>query len=391
LGDEGFGDVVSTLRSPWGSVVTAERWGPRHDHYYWLTAILAGRGLQASTCRVIAGIIAALGLIPMIALVSPLGPQGLIGRVLAVLVTTCCAVMSLRWLRHRWPTSTESATCAVVGTVCIAVACLISTSPVAGLLGATSFAILAAYVACFHGLRLLAFTWTVAAVTLTVLAVRLAPLDTALAVSSVFLVALVNVFVALACRVGVRLISGEAATSQLEPLTGLLDRDAFYERTATLLAARHREDDRYLVLVVVNIDGFSLVTSMSGERGGNLARVAVSTALRSSVRHDAVVAHVSDAEFVIADTFTTPDASPLVDRVRAAVTNTPSRLTTSVGVVSTPLRPLIHLPPDDVVDEVLAIATTAMNEARKHGGNRAHFVVNPALTVVGNPDSGGRE
>jgi GGDEF domain-containing protein len=130
---------------------------------------------------------------------------------------------------------------------------------------------------------------------------------------------------------------------------------------------------------------------MSGERGGNLARVAVGTALRSSVRHNAIVAHVSESDFVIADTFTTADASPLVDRVRAAVNNTPSRLTTSVGVVSTPLRPLMHLPPYDVVDEVMTIATTAMNEARKDGGNRARFVVNPALAVVANPDSGGRE
>jgi diguanylate cyclase (GGDEF)-like protein len=294
-------------------------------------------------------------------------------------------------MRHRWPTTTESATCVVVGTVCIAVACLLPSNPVVGLLGTTAFAVVAAYVACFHSLRLLVFTWTVAAVTLAILTVRLMPLDDALAISSVALVVLVNVFAALACRVGVRLIGGDVTTSQLEPLTGLLDRDAFYERTATLLAARHRDDDRYLVLVVVTIDGFSLVTSMSGERGGNLARVAVGNALRTSVRHNAVVAHVSDAEFVIADTFTTADASPLVERVRAAVSNTPSRLTTSVGVVSTPLRPLMHLPPDDVVDEVMTIAAAAMSEAQKAGGNRARFVINPALTVVGNPDSRGWE
>jgi GGDEF domain-containing protein len=168
-------------------------------------------------------------------------------------------------------------------------------------------------------------------------------------------------------------------------------RDAFYERTATLLAARQRDDDRYLVLVIVNIDGFSLITGMSGERGGNLARVAVGSALRSCIRHNAVIAHVSEDDFVIADTFTTPDASPLVERVRSAVSNTPSRLTTSVGVVSTPLRPLMHLPPDDVVDEVMTIATAAMFEARKAGGNRARFVVNPALSVLANPDSSGRE
>jgi GGDEF domain-containing protein len=372
-------------------VVTGERWKPRDDHYYWLTAILAGRGVQASTCRVIAGIIAGLGVMPLIVLVSPLGPHGTTGRMLSVALAACAALMASRWLRHRWPTRIESATCVVAGTVCIAVGCLIPTSPVAGLLGATAFAVVTAYVACFHSLKLLAFTWAVAAATLGVLAVGLAALDTALAISSVALVAMVNVFAAFACRIGVRLVVGDGEAGQLEPLTGLLDRDTFYERTATLLAARQREDDRYLVLVLVTIDGFSLITSMSGERGGNLARVAVGSALGSSVRHNAVLAHVSDAEFIIADTFTTADASPLVDRISAAVTNTPSRLTTSIGVVSTPLRPLTHLPPDDVVDEVLTIAKGAMSEAQKAGGNRARFVLNPALTVVGNPDARGRE
>lgn len=368
-----------------------ERWKPRQDHYYWLTAILAARGLQASSCRVVAGVIATLGLVPIISLVSPLGPKGLIGQALSVAVSACCVAMALVWLRHRWPSRAESAGCVLLGTVCIAIACLLPTSPVAGLLGASSFALLSAYVTCFHGMRMLVFTWAVAIATLTVLAIRLAPLDTALAIGSVCLVALVNVFAAAVCRAGIRLIGDDTETSQLEPLTGLLDRDAFYERTATLLAARHRDDDRYLVLVIVNIDGFSLITGMSGERGGNLARVTVGAAVRSCVRHNAVLAHVSEDDFVIADTFTTPDASPLVDRVRSAVSNTPSRLTTSVGVVSTPLRPLMHLPPDDVVDEVLKIATNAMFEARKAGGNRARFVVNPDLSVLANPDSGSRE
>lgn len=363
--------------------MTTERWRPRDDHYYWLTALLAGRGMQVNTCRVIAGIVAGLGVLPAVSSISPFGTHGPVGRGLAIGVMLCCLLMSLVWLRHRWPTWRESVACVVLGTGCIAVACLIPANPVVGLLGATAFAVVAAYVAVFHSLRLLAFTWTVAVVTLGVLAVRLAALDTALAISSVFLVALVNVFAAFACRLGVRLVGGEA-THHLDPLTGLLDRDAFYERTATLLAAREREDDRFLVLIVITIDGFSLVTSMSGERGGNLTRVEVARALRTSVRHNAVLAHASDSEFVIADTFTAADASPLVDRVRAAVASTPSRLTTSVGVVSTPLGPLTHLPPDDVVDEVLNIAMAAMSEARMAGGDQARFVINPALTVVGN-------
>jgi hypothetical protein len=35
----------------------------------------------------------------------------------------------------------------------------------------------------------------------------------------------------------------------------------------------------------------------------------------------------------------------------------------------------------------MTIAATAMHEARMAGGNRARFVVNPALTVVGNQGS----
>ncbi|PRC62756.1 GGDEF domain-containing protein, partial [Mycobacterium sp. ITM-2017-0098] len=68
-------------------------------------------------------------------------------------------------------------------------------------------------------------------------------------------------------------------------------------------------------------------------------------ALREIVRHNAILAHVSDDDFLIADTFTTSDASPLVERVRGAIVATPQRLTASIGVVVTPLPPLTAEPP----------------------------------------------
>lgn len=48
-------------------------------------------------------------------------------------------------------------------------------------------------------------------------------------------------------------------------------------------------------------------------------------ALRETIRHNAVLAHVAGAEFLIADSFTVADMSPLVERVRAAVAATPRR------------------------------------------------------------------
>jgi diguanylate cyclase (GGDEF)-like protein len=367
-------------------VSTSRRRWPRHfDHYYWLTAYLAARDMQTRTCRLVATIILGLGAIPSTLMMSSVGPDGLQNRLLAGVITVCCVVMGVLWLRHCWPTRTQSRLCVVVGTVCIAVACLIEDHPVIGLLGSTAFAVLSAFTAFFHSARLLALTWTVGVATLGVLALRLATIDAALAVCSVVLIALVNVFVAFPCRTITRLIDTEILHGQIEPLTGLLNRDGFYDHIATLIGARRRDDDRYLIVLVVNLDSFSLLTAMTGAPGGN--RVAIGQRLRETVRRDAIIAHIGDAEFFIADLFTTPDPFVLTERIRGTVRTAPFRLTASIGAVSTPLPPLASYPPHDVCEELLTIATTAMYEARKAGGNQARHVPSPALAVLDDLDS----
>jgi GGDEF domain-containing protein len=146
-----------------------------------------------------------------------------------------------------------------------------------------------------------------------------------------------------------------------------------------LLASRSRNDDKFLVVVAVNIDSFSLLLGLSGSGGGNRARVTVGQALRETVRHNAIVAHVSDDDFLVADTFTTADPSPLVERIRGAIAVTPQRLTASIGVVCTPLPPLAAEPPDEVVDKLIAIATTAIEQARMAGGNQVRYIMRSNL------------
>ena len=174
----------------------------------------------------------------------------------------------------------------------------------------------------------------------------------------------------------------------VEPLTSLLTRDAFAEKVATLMSSRGRGGDRYLAVAVVNLDSFSLLQDMAGVTAANRARVAVGQGLRETVRRVAVLAHVAEAEFFIADVLTSDDPSPFVERVRATVASSPSRLTASIGVVSTPLSPLAGHPPYDVLDEVLSMATAAMQEARRAGGNRVHQVLSPPLTVLDRPAGG---
>jgi diguanylate cyclase (GGDEF)-like protein len=356
--------------------------------------VLAARGLQVVSCRVVAVCIAGLGLVPSALLASRLGPQTLQTRILAIAIGVCCLAMAALWLREHWPTRAQSLICVIVGSFATAASTLIVSSPIAGFLGATTYVVLTVFVVCFHTTRLLAVTWTIAAVVVGVLFVRLSSVDLALAVAAVFVVVLLNVFVAFACRAVIKLIQPDAHHGDIEQLTGLLHRDAFYRGVATLLASRSRSADQFLVVVAVNIDSFSLLLGLTGARGGNRARVTVGQALRETVRHNAIVAHVSDDDFLVADTFTTSDASPLVERIRGAIAVTPQRLTASIGVVCTPLSPLAAEPPDDVVDKLISIATTAIEQARMAGGNQVRYVLRPTLEEAGGdgeddwPDNG---
>lgn len=367
--------------------IGAALWGA--DHFYWFTAILAARGMQTATCRLIALCIASLGILPLGLLASPAGPQTSAGETATVVIAVSCFALSMLWLRAHWPSRAQSLLCVLVASVAIGVSVLIQTNPVVGLTGAANYAVLTAFVVSFHTPRLLAMVWSVGAVTLGVLIIHVGASDPALAVCAAGIIVLLNVFVAFACRAMLVLIQPDTHHGDIEQLTGLLHRDAFYQAVATLLASRSRSDDRYLVVVAVNIDSFSLLLGLSGASGGIRARVAVGQALRETVRHNASVAHVSDHDFLIADTFTTADASPLVERVRGAIAATPQRLTASIGVVCTPLPPLAAEPPDDVLDKLIAIANQAIEQARMAGGNQVRYVLRPTLDEE--PDDNGDE
>ncbi|MCX2929535.1 GGDEF domain-containing protein [Mycobacterium sp. CVI_P3] len=360
------------------------------NQYYTLTALLAARGGQTYTSRVIAGCVFTLGLVALLTIGSSASLQWPGSRIPLIVVTVLCFASTLIWLRHRWPTRTESGVLVGLAAVAIPIGTVVPVIPMYGLLGSTSFALIIGYTALFHGPRLLAAILTVAAATLVYLGVRIAHDDLPLALAGVALMLLLYVFAAFSCRLVVWLTGTEDGADAVEPLTGLLNRDAFYLQTATLLASRNRDDDRYLVIAVVNIDSFAAMVAVAGNRGVNRARIGAGQALRETVRRDAILAHVGEAEFLVADCFTTSDSSPLIERIRGAISATPGGMTASIGVVSTPLRPLVEHPPHEILDEIVALATTAMYEARRAGGNQARYVVRPNLSVS-DDEAGGHD
>jgi len=349
------------------------------DQYYSLTAMLAARGGQRITSRLIATIMFGVGAVPLLMVSSSVAPEWALGRLVLVVLAVGCFGMAAVWLRHRWPTRQQSMALAVISTLCIAAGCIIPADPSYGMAAASAFALVSGYAALFHTLRLLVSIWLVAAVTLVYLAVRISEHDLYLALAGFVLVVSLNAFSAFTCRTVVELTGADTTPRPVEPLTGLLTRDSFDDLAATLVASRSRGDDRYLVIVVVGIDHFAEMVRMGGVRGAASARIAAAQALRENVRRDAVVGHVGEAEFLIADTWTVPDPSPLIERVRGAIAATPTGITVSQGAVSTPLGPLVDRPPHDVLEEVVGVARVAMQEAARAGGNQARYVLRPRV------------
>jgi diguanylate cyclase (GGDEF)-like protein len=357
------------------------------DHYYWLTSYLAARGLQRATTRLIAFNLLGLGAIPLILMLSDEGPRGALARWLAVGVSAWCVFAAAMWWRSVWPSRLQSKLYAGVGSLCIAIACLIEHHPALGLMGASTFVIVSAYAALFHDGRILAVNWIIGTATLAVLATRLGGFEPAISFCGFALFVLINVFVVFVCRNVVRLVNTDVHYGELEPLTGLLTRDAFSDRVATMVAARDRDDDRYVAIVVLSLDSFSLLTAMSGDTGGNEARVAIGRRLAETLRRDAVLAHVGESEYLVADSFTGTDTKVLTDRLQHSVRTAPYRLTASIGVVVTPLADLVGRPTHDVVEELITIATSNVYSARRDGGQRTQASINPRLTSLEDLDS----
>ncbi|MGB3481502.1 MAG: GGDEF domain-containing protein [Mycobacterium sp.] len=335
------------------------------------------------TCRFVAAAVLSLTVANVAMLWSPAGPQGTTARVTATVVAALCTAMAALWLSPRWPSKAASITFVAVVGGCLAASSLVQTNPVAGLVGCTAFAALGGYVAFFHTPRLASLILAVAAVTSGVLATRLAAeTDLVFAVCALLFLAMINVSVLIACRAVIHLLGVNVLAADIDRLTGLLNRDAFYRATGALTSARGRVDDRYLVVLLVTMDNFNLLKSTLGSTACDRALVAVAQTLRETTRSNAVVGRIGDAEFVIADTFASTDSSPLVERVRGAIASTPPRLTASIGVVCTPLAALSDCPPEELLDELIELAGGSMADARRGGGNQARYTVCPAPAAL---------
>ena len=356
------------------------------DHYHWLTSLVTARHLEKPTCRLIAATAFLFGVIPLLLITHQPGPYTAWRVGVASAITLCTSVIAVMWATRCWPTRGQSRASAVVATACVAAAVAVIPDPLVAALGAMAFAGPAGFTALFHTRRLLAGTGAVAAATVALATWRLATAQPLLAAAVLPLIVLVNIFAGFAWLLVTHLTDAKVSSALTDPLTGVYNRTGFDEQITTLLGARDRSDDQYLVIAAIGVDTHGLLMSLGHHAQAERAVITAARQLRTAVRRDTVLAYRGDGDFLLAELFTTADPAVMLERLRGTLTDRPAELSASIGAVSTLLAPLSALPPNDVLDELLYLADQARHGAHRAGGNTVRTTINPALTVLDDED-----
>lgn len=159
--------------------------------------------------------------------------------------------------------------------------------------------------------------------------------------------------------------------AQLDPLTGLNNRRAFYDLTTPLWSAatRHGHDTS---IVLLDIDLFKLVNDTRGHAHGDRVLRAIAETLREAVRQEDVLARWGGEEFIVFLPETSVDAATrLAERLRAAVAaqripyedGAVSTVTASFGVAQKNAQ-------HPTLDALIASADACLYQSKEQGRNR---------------------
>jgi diguanylate cyclase (GGDEF)-like protein len=151
-----------------------------------------------------------------------------------------------------------------------------------------------------------------------------------------------------------------------DPLTGLLNREAFEDQARTWLAS----DTAALSLIYLDLDNFKLINDAASHAAGNELLRHIAGLLRKEFGDEALVAHAGGDEFSVlarqpATAVTVPARRLLaaIEDMRVAWQGGNLRTTASIGIVGS-------TPPHASFDELLSQVDSACHEAKELGGNR---------------------
>jgi GGDEF domain-containing protein len=220
------------------------------------------------------------------------------------------------------------------------------------------------------------FTLLVAAAVTAEVSFELIPTDGVVAGICAFVfVMVVNAAAPVVCWTAMSFAGVQIVDPEVDAFTGLSTPEAFRHRIGELTGARGRDEDKYLVVTTVILDDLPLFAATAPCSALDRAQVAVAQTLSQITRGSAVLSHITDDTFVVAETFKAGDMSGYVDRIVGALANTPPRMNLSIGIARTPMTELATCPPQNILDELIGVARTAARNAVPEAGLRTRMAV----------------
>ncbi|MBB3601019.1 diguanylate cyclase (GGDEF)-like protein [Mycolicibacterium sp. BK556] len=340
------------------------RWWGLPDQFDWLSGYLRARGLAWPTKILMALISAALifmgAATPTMRNVPPVWAWTF--GMAAVLTGITYSTL---WLRG-WPTRARSLRMAFLGSTLIAVGCVMQTYPMVALMGCTGLAVVGGYAAFFHNSKAITFIVVLGIAVGALCATRVVPIyGWAVAGAGWWLVVELNVAVPLAIQAVMRTMGADVVRSDQDPLTGVLNRRAFYERATTLLTSPGH--DLHLVVVMIDLDEFKKLNDAYGHLAGDQALTAVGWVLRETSTTSAIIGRFGGEEFIVIDAVPAEVAEQLPAQLCAAIAALPQPVTASVGAA------IVRWDGSSAMDDLIQSADAAMYAAKRAGGNQTRI------------------
>lgn len=341
-------------------------WWRRGDQFGFLSEYLADRQLIDPARLLVAVTTGLLCLVPIV-YVSDGDTAGVwtgIGIASAVL-GVCAAAM---WVVLPWPSASRSRMWVVACDVATVAGIVAQSESLGGIYGCLVLVVIGGYIAVFHGARMLITHLVLSVVTTVVIAWRTVETGQSgitLATVAVAQVLTALVVVPVATQFLLETLSSEAAASEVDTLTGVLNRrglDRALERMTAM-------NDRGVAIIVADLDNFKEINDRWGHRHGDVVLAEIAARLRQAVGTSGVVARTGGDEFVIADSLRWTDPQRLANHVLHTIaTVTDPVVTASVGVVhmTGDITGAGRLMTTSLYTE---LADAAMYEAKRSGGN----------------------
>lgn len=346
-------------------------WWHQTDQFDWFSSYLRDRGLQRQWRLATVGFTVFLGLLPLVMLGSPLGPNSTVTAAVAVAAAMSAVGASTLWL-FRWPTRTQSVCFGLVCSASTAATSLALSSPYAGLMGCTVFAVIGGFLAYFHAVAHVIANFCVGMTCAAITAGRLVAdtSDISLTVAAILPVLALNVGVPFGIHSLVHSLRIDLKNSDRDPLTALLNRRSFYNAVHELTSVSRDSSGVRLNVTMVDLDRFKNLNDTMGHAVGDQALVRVGAVLTQACGPGAAVARLGGEEFVIADTEPAEHHAVTAERIRAGIAASAFTVTASLGTCSATVAPGAVVPHPEFVDRLIRSADAAMYEAKRAGGNR---------------------